>query len=75
MERLTILVPTDFSTYAAHAWQEALAIATRDKAQVLRLYVLPFLAFPWADEWSLAQPQFEDQVQRDVEQRLQTMVA
>ena len=48
----------------------SLAIATRDKAQVLRLYVLPFLTFPGADEWSLAQPQFEDQVQRDAEQRL-----
>jgi nucleotide-binding universal stress UspA family protein len=53
METHTILVPTDFSTYAQHAWQEALAIATRDKAQVLLLHVLPPLPMPWADEWSL----------------------
>jgi nucleotide-binding universal stress UspA family protein len=75
MEIHTILVPTDFSTYAEHALQEALAIATRDKAQVLLLHVLPFLMFTWADEWSLARPQFEDQIQRDAEQQLQTIVA
>jgi nucleotide-binding universal stress UspA family protein len=75
MEMHTILVPTDFSTYAEHALQEALAIATRDKAQVLLLHVLPFLTFTWADEWSLARPQFEDQIQRDAEQQLQTIVA
>src|SRR5262249_3335074 len=38
MERHTILVPTDVSTYAEHAWREALAIAMRDKAQVLLLH-------------------------------------
>ena len=73
MDIHTILVPTDFSTYAAHALQEALTIATRDKAQVLLLHVLPFLTFAWVDEWSLARPQFEDQIQRDAEQQLQTM--
>jgi universal stress protein A len=75
METHTILVPTDFSTYAEHAWQEALAIATRDKAQVLLLHVLPPLPIPWADEWSLPRPQFEDQIQRDAEQQLQTIAA
>lgn len=70
-----MLVSTDVSTYAEHAWREAFAIATRDKAQVLLLHVLPFLTFSWVDERSLAQPQFEDQIQRDAEQWLQTMAA
>jgi hypothetical protein len=56
MERLTMLVPTDVSTYAEHVWREALAIATRDKAQVFLLHVLPILTFPWVDVWLLAQP-------------------
>jgi universal stress protein A len=75
MDIRTILVPTDFSTYAEHAWQEALAIATRDKARVLLLHVLPFLTFTWVDEWSLARPQFEEIIQRDAEQQLQTLAA
>jgi universal stress protein A len=75
MDIHTILVPTDFSPYAEHAWQEALAIATRDKAHVLLLHVLPFLTFTWVDEWSLARAQFEDKIQRDAEQQLQTIAA
>jgi nucleotide-binding universal stress UspA family protein len=75
MEMHTILVPTDFSTYAEHALQEALTIAARDQARVLLLHVLPFLTFPWVDEWSLARPQFEEMIQRDAEQQLQTMAA
>jgi universal stress protein A len=75
MDIHTILVPTDFSPYAEHAWQEALAIATRDKAHVLLLHVLPFLTFTWVDEWSLARPQFEEIIQRDAEQQLQTLAA
>lgn len=75
MDIHTILVPTDFSPYAEHAWQEALAIATRDKAHVLLLHVLPFLTFTWVDEWSLARAQFEDKIQRDAEQQLQTLAA
>ena len=67
----TILVPTDFSTYAAQALQEALAIATRDKAHVLLLHVLPLLTFSWPDAWPLARPQLEEQIQRDAEQQLQ----
>jgi universal stress protein A len=75
MDIHTILVPTDFSPYAEHALQEALAIATRDKAHVLLLHVLPFLTFTWVDEWSLARAQFEDKIQRDAEQQLQTLAA
>jgi universal stress protein A len=75
MDIHTILVPTDFSPYAEHALQEALAIATRDKAHVLLLHVLPFLTFTWVDEWSLARAQFEDKIQSDAEQQLQTIVA
>ena len=73
MDLHTILVPTDFSTYAEHALQEALAVATRDQAHVLLLHVLPVLTFTWADEWSLARPQFEDQIQSGAEQQLQTI--
>ena len=75
MEIHTILVPTDFSTYAAQALQEALAIATRDKAHVLLLHVLPLLTFSWPDAWPLARPQLEEQIQRDAEQQLQTVAA
>ena len=45
MEIRTILVPTDFSTYAAHALQEAVAVAAHYQAQVLLVHVLPPLAF------------------------------
>jgi universal stress protein A len=75
MEVRTILVPTDFSTYAEHALQEAVAIATRDKAHVLLLHVLPVITFTWADEWSLARPQFEEKLHSDAEQQLQTVAA
>jgi nucleotide-binding universal stress UspA family protein len=73
MERHTILVPTDFSTYAVQALQETLAIAARDKAQVLLLHVLPVITFPWAEAWPLARPQFEDMLYSDAEQQLQTL--
>src|SRR5215470_12023633 len=75
MEMHTILVPTDFSTYAEHALLEALAIAARDQAHVLLLHVLPLLPMTWAEEWPLPQPQFEEQMQRDAEQQLQTLAA
>jgi nucleotide-binding universal stress UspA family protein len=75
MDSHTILVPTDFSTYAEHALQEALTIARRDQAQVLLLHVLPFLTFAWPDTWPLALPQLEDQIQRDAEQQLETIAA
>jgi universal stress protein A len=75
MDIHTILVPTDFSTYAEHALPEALAIAARDKAQVLLLHVLPVLTFTWADEWSVARSQFEEKIQRDTEEQLQAIAA
>jgi universal stress protein A len=49
LEIKTILVPTDFSEYAAYAYQWALGWADRSKAKVLLFYAtpsLPFLAFP-----------------------------
>jgi nucleotide-binding universal stress UspA family protein len=73
MEMHTILVPTDFSTHAEHALQEALVIARRDQAQVLLLHVLPVLTLTWPDAWPLALPQLEEQIQRDAEQQLQTI--
>ena len=42
---------------------------------MLLLHVLPFLTFTWVDEWSLARPQFEEIIQRDAEQQLQTLAA
>jgi universal stress protein A len=75
MDMHTVLVPTDFSPYAAHALQEALAIATRDQAHVLLLHVLPLLMFAWVDEWSLARAQFENRIQSDAEQQLQAIAA
>lgn len=75
MDIRTILVPIDFSTYAEHALQEALAIAVRDKARVLLLHVLPLLPIPWPDEWLLPRPQFEEKIQSDTEQQLQTIAA
>jgi universal stress protein A len=75
MDIQTILVPTDCSTYAAHALQEALTLATRDKAQVLLLHVLPVLTFPWVDTWLRTRSQFEEMIQRDAAQQLQTLAA
>jgi universal stress protein A len=68
MEIHTILVPTDFSTYAAHALQEACAIAARHTAQVLLLHVPPPLAF-WGEDWA-QRAAFEAQIQAGAEQQL-----
>lgn len=49
MDIKTILVPTDFSEYAAHAYQWALDLADHSKAKVLLFYAtpsLPYLAAP-----------------------------
>lgn len=49
MDIKMILVPTDFSEYAAYAYQWALGLAARSKAKVLLFYAtpsLPYLAFP-----------------------------
>jgi nucleotide-binding universal stress UspA family protein len=49
MDIKTILVPTDFSEHAAHAYQWALGLADRSKAKVLLFYAtpsLPYLAAP-----------------------------
>ena len=75
MEMHTLLVPTDFSTYAEHALQEALAIARRDEAQVLLLHVLPGLTFTWTDAWPLTVSQWEAKLQSDAEQHLQRVAA
>ena len=68
MEIHTILVPTDFSTYAAHALQEACAIAAHRTAQVLLVHVLPPLAF-WGEDWA-QRTAFEAQIQAGAEQQL-----
>lgn len=49
MEIKTILVPTDFSEYAAHAYQLALGLAANCTAKVLLFHAtssVPYLAFP-----------------------------
>jgi nucleotide-binding universal stress UspA family protein len=68
MEIHTILVPTDFSTYATHALQEACAIAARHTAQVLFVHVLPPLAF-WGEDWA-QRAAFETQIRAGAEQQL-----
>jgi nucleotide-binding universal stress UspA family protein len=73
MEIRTILVPTDFSTYAAHALQEACAVAAHHQAQVLLVHVLPPLAF-WGEDWG-QRAEFEAQIQAGAEQQLQAMAA
>lgn len=71
MEIRTILVPTDFSTYAAHALQEACAIAAHHTAQVLLVHVLPPLAF-WGEDWA-QRAEFEAKIQAGAEQQLATI--
>jgi nucleotide-binding universal stress UspA family protein len=73
MEIHTILVPTDFSTYAAHALQEACAIAAHHQAQVLLVHVHPPLAF-WGEDWA-QRAAFEAKIQAGAEQQLQAMAA
>jgi hypothetical protein len=68
MEIHTILVPTDFSTYAAHALQEAGAIAACYTAQVLLVHVLRPLAF-WGEDWTQRE-EFEAQIQACTKQQL-----
>jgi nucleotide-binding universal stress UspA family protein len=50
MNITTILVPTDFSEYAAHAYQWALGLADSSKAKVLLFYATPSLAYLAAPE-------------------------
>jgi nucleotide-binding universal stress UspA family protein len=75
MEMQTILVPTDFSPHAEQALQEALALATRDKAHVLLVHVLPLLTFAWGEEWALAQTDLEDKIRTDAEEQLAAIAA
>src|SRR5207244_8048897 len=49
MELSNILVPTDFSVDAEQAFQEALALAPREHAQVLLLHVLLRREGMWTD--------------------------
>lgn len=75
MQIHTILAPTDFSMHSEQAFQEVLTIAAREQARVVLLHVLPLLPFVWADEWSLARPQFEEKLQSDAEQQLRALAA
>jgi nucleotide-binding universal stress UspA family protein len=75
MEIHNILVPTDFSANAEYAFQQALDLAAREKAQVLLLHVLPKCAVLYPEGGWLIQAQLEQEWQAEVEQRLQAMAA
>jgi universal stress protein A len=75
MELHHILVPTDFSVYAEKAFQEALGLATREKAQMLLLHVLPRCEWMWADVAWPTRLQLMQELQTKAEQRLQTVAA
>jgi universal stress protein A len=75
MEMHTILVPTDFSPHAAHALQEALVLATRDKAHVLLVHILPILTFTWGEDWGLARTDLEDKIHADAAEQLAAIAA
>src|SRR5215468_9420592 len=75
METRNILVPTDFSAYAEYAFQLALDLAAREKAHVLLLHVLPRCVLLWPEGGWLIQTQLAQELQAEVEQRLQAMAA
>jgi nucleotide-binding universal stress UspA family protein len=75
MEIHTILVPTDFSPHAEKALQEALALATRDKAHMLLVHVLPLLTFAWGEDWGLARTDLEERIRADAEEQLAAIAA
>ena len=71
----TMLLPTDFSTAAAHACHEGFALAARAQAQVVLLHVLgrSQLAFgetPWP-----MRAQLEREICAEAEQRLTVLAA
>src|SRR5712691_12601113 len=73
MELHHILIPTDFSVYVEHAFQEALVLAVREQAQLLLLHVLHRCEWIWADVPWPARIQLMQELQTEAEQRLQTV--
>lgn len=75
MEIHNILVPTDFSTYAEYAFQQALVLAMREKAYIRLLHVLPRIEVIYPEGLWLTRAQLGQELQTEVEQRLETMAA
>ena len=75
MEIHNILVPTDFSAYAAYVLQQALVLAARDKAHVLLLHVLDRFEVMWPEVLRPTRIRLMQKLQAKVEQRLQTAAA
>ena len=69
-----ILVPTDFSQYSEHAYQQALSFAKQENAQILLLHVLLSSDFAFGDTPLSMREQLEKELQSDAEQRLKSMV-
>ena len=75
MEIHNILVPTDFSAYAAYVLQQALVLAARDKAHVLLLHVLDRFEVMWPEVLRPTRIRLMQKLQAKVEQRLQAVAA
>src|SRR5712692_8263596 len=75
MDIHNILVPTDFSAYAAYALQQALVLAAREKAHVLLLHVLSRREMMWPEMVWPMRAQLVHELQDEAEQRLQAVAA
>lgn len=75
MEIHHILVPTDFSAYAEYVLQQALVLAARDNAHVLLLHVLRRFETMWPEVVWPTRAQLVQELQAEVEQRLQATAA
>ena len=75
MEIHNILVPTDFSVDAEYAFQQALALAAREKARVSLLHILPRSAVLCPELGWFIQAQLAQELQAEAEQRLQAIAA
>jgi len=70
-----ILVPTDFSVDAEYVLQQAIVLAARDNAHVLLLHVLRRFEAMWPEGVWPTRAQLVQELQAEVEQRLQAAAA
>jgi nucleotide-binding universal stress UspA family protein len=75
MEIRTILVPTDFSSWAEQACQQGFALAVRENAHVLLVHVLLRSDLAFGDIPFPMREQAEKELQVEAESRLQTLAA
>jgi universal stress protein A len=73
MDIHTILLPTDFSTYAEQACQHGFALAARENVHVLLLHVLLGSDLVFAETPLPLREQLEQELRADAEQRLQRL--